>query len=90
MVKGEKIMNQTELLHKLDKINSQLKIVAEYEDSPIINSINDELDTVIQEYEESISENKSKNFNISNSAYIDAEKLYQETQKELRRMGVDV
>lgn len=81
-------MNQTELLHKLDKINSQLRIVAEYEDNPIINSINDELDAVIQECKESRSESKSKNFNISTFPYIDVEKLHQEIQTELRRIGV--
>lgn len=90
MVKGEKKMNQTELLHKLDRINSQLSIVAEYEDNPVINSINDELTVVIKEYEESISESKSKNFNVSVSPHIDAEKLHQEIQKELRKMGVVV
>ena len=83
-------MNQTELLHKLDKINSQLRIVAEYEDNPIINSINDELDAVIQECKESRSESKSKNFNVSTFPYIDVEKLHQEIQTELRRIGVDV
>lgn len=88
MVKGEKIMNQTELLRKLDRINSQLRIVAEYEHNSIINSINDELVTVIQEYEESISESKPKNFNVSTSLYIDADKLHQEIQTELRKMGV--
>lgn len=81
-------MNQTELLHKLDKINSQLRIVAEYEDNPIINSINDELDAVIQECKESRSESKSKNFNVSTFPYIDVEKLHQEIQTELRRIGV--
>lgn len=82
-------MNQTEILHKLDRVNAQLRIVAEYEDNPIINSINDELAIVIQECEESINENKSKNFNVSNSSYID-EKLHQEMQNELRKIGVDV
>lgn len=83
-------MNQTELFHKLDKINSQLRIVAEYEDNPVINSINDELAVVIQEYKESRSERKPKNFNVSISPYINVEKFHQEIQSELRKMGVNV
>jgi len=83
-------MNQTELLHKLDRINSQLSVVAEYEDNPVINSINDELDAVIQEYKKSKSESKSKSFDVSISPYIDVEKLHQEIQSELRKMGVDI
>lgn len=83
-------MNQTELLRKLDRINSQLRIVAEYEHNSIINSINDELATVIQECKESRSESKSKNFNVSTFPYIDVEKLHQEIQTELRKMGVNV
>lgn len=83
-------MNQKELLHKIDRVNAQLRIVVEYEDNPIVNSINDELASIVEEFRNSISENKPKNFNISFAPHIDAEKLLKDSQRELRKLGVDV